>query len=96
MRKFVPILIIVTAIAVYEGRAMLLAPFQLPQATDTGGPTDLGSASPVETDDMGTMAVETETVVTRGSIARGASFFVEMQQAGLEAVEVSRLRPVMS
>lgn len=82
MRKFVPILIIATAVALYEGRAMLLSPFQLPQRTDTGA---------VEPDETGTTAVETETAVTRGSIARGASFFVEMQRAGLEAAEVHNI-----
>ncbi|MEE9268937.1 MAG: peptidoglycan DD-metalloendopeptidase family protein [Candidatus Krumholzibacteria bacterium] len=89
MRKFVPIVIVLAAIAVYEGRNVVLAPFQAPRTAVTPESGDPGAADVPSGERAAGDTLQ--ATVTQGQISRGSSFFVEMQQAGMDPTEVHNI-----
>ena len=87
-RKLFPLIIILSALALFAGRKVLLAPLQ-PRST---GPENTTAAKPDEgaTSEAGSVP-KAAPKITTGEISRGASFFVEMQKAGLPPGEIDRL-----
>ncbi|MFQ5511740.1 MAG: peptidoglycan DD-metalloendopeptidase family protein [Candidatus Krumholzibacteriia bacterium] len=83
VRRLVPLLIVVAAIAVYEGRAVLLEPLLTPPAS-VAPETATGAAMPPADSSVAVEAAVPPPTVTHGRISRGASFFVEMRRSGVD------------
>lgn len=102
MRKIFPIIILLAAFAVYQGRNVLLDPFR-PQAgptgagggdlraNDDGGSAALAGTEPAAADGAVSSAAPGDMQVTRGEIKRGQPFFAAMEKAGLSPIDIQSI-----
>jgi murein DD-endopeptidase MepM/ murein hydrolase activator NlpD len=99
MRRFIPIVIVLAALAVYTEKDTLLSPLRM--GSSSIDPSDRGGAD-AETPDgplsattgsgLGRPAeISGEHNVVHGKISRGTPFFVEMQRAGVTPLEIQNI-----
>jgi murein DD-endopeptidase MepM/ murein hydrolase activator NlpD len=86
IRRFFPLVVILLAIAVYEGRSVLVEPFFGQRSAPR---EDLVLDG--EGDSPGPGAAQAPPATVEGKISRGTPFFVEMQRAGISPVDIHQI-----